>query len=79
MLSTTQLYTVKVYDTSSDRKTAENFIQIIQEVIKHLRDDWKVFVIAITTDASGEAKKAQRLCLKADPALITPDCWGHQV
>ncbi len=49
------------------------------EVIRILEHDWKVKVIAFTTDASGEARKARRLLRKKMPRLVTPDCWAHQV
>jgi len=73
------VHTFKVFDTSSECKTAENLVWEIREVQAILRDDWKVILVAITSDAAGEAKKARRLCSAADPSLITPDCWAHQV
>ena len=69
---------MKVLDTSSEEKTADHLYVAILDVRKVLRNEWKVDVIAITSDAAGEAKKARRLCIEADPSLITPDCWAHQ-
>jgi hypothetical protein len=41
--------------------------------------DWKVKVIALTTDCSGESKKTRRVAVEQDPTLVGPDCYGHQV
>ncbi|KAF8164061.1 ribonuclease H-like domain-containing protein [Pholiota molesta] len=73
-----EVHTVKVFDTSSERKTAEALFGEIQQVRDLLRDEWKVTVVAMTSDAAGESKKARRLLVEADPSLIAPDCWAHQ-
>ncbi|KAF9528609.1 hypothetical protein CPB83DRAFT_766516 [Crepidotus variabilis] len=74
-----KLHTVKVMDTSADRKTAEEVLRLINLVWNTLRTEWGVILVAITTDASGETKKARRLAIEANPSLIAPDCWAHQV
>lgn len=33
----------------------------------------------MTSNAAGESKKAWRLLVEADPSLVAPDCWAHQV
>ena len=44
-----------------------------------LEQEWLVTVIALTSDASGESRKARNLLIKAFPALVAPDCYAHQV
>lgn len=74
-----KVHTVRVFDTSAERKTAENLLGEIQQVITLLCDEWKVTVVAITSDAAREAKKACCLLLQSEPSLIVPDYWAHQV
>ncbi|KAF4622376.1 hypothetical protein D9613_009287 [Agrocybe pediades] len=74
-----QLYTVRVNDTTIERKTAENLLVQMEDVILHLESDWRAKVIAFTTDASGESKKARSLLQKKCPRLVTPDCYAHQI
>ena len=74
-----KLYTVEVRDTTTERKTAENMLQMMREVIKTLKDEWQVDPIAFTTDASGESRKARRLLQMEDPRFVVPDCYAHQV
>ena len=50
---------MKVHDASSERKTAEELIPLLEEVIRIVRDEWGAIVIAIVTDASGECRKAR--------------------
>jgi hypothetical protein len=61
------------------RKTAKLFLEQIEEVIKMLEVDWEVKVIAFTSDASGEARKARSLLRAKRPEIITLDCYCHQV
>jgi hypothetical protein len=49
------------------------------EVIEHLRSEWGVTVVAFTTDASGESRKARKMLLAQFPHLVCPDCFAHQV
>lgn len=74
-----KVYTVRVHDASSERKTAEHLLQLMLEVIESIRKEWGVEPIAFTTDASGESRKARRLLLRLMPHLIVPDCYAHQV
>ena len=73
------MHTVKVFDTSNERKTAENLLKEMIEVMQILGIKWKVEVVAMCSDAAGESKKARSLLLAKFPALIGPDCWAHQV
>jgi hypothetical protein len=74
-----KFYTVRVRDASLERKTADNLLKLMLEVIETLKRDWGVVPIAFTTDASGESRKAQHLLQQQMPQLITPDCYAHQV
>ncbi|THU78266.1 hypothetical protein K435DRAFT_824147 [Dendrothele bispora CBS 962.96] len=74
-----KIRTVRVHDASGERKTAENLLKLMREVIQELEKNWHVNVVAFTTDASGEARKARKLLLRERPDLITPDCFAHQV
>lgn len=47
--------------------------------MKELREDWAVIIIAIVTDASGEARKARQLLGEKYPWLVVLDCYAHQV
>ncbi|KAF9037773.1 ribonuclease H-like domain-containing protein [Panaeolus papilionaceus] len=75
----TKVYTVKVYDTTIERKTAENLLVQMREVLKTLERDWEVKATAFTSDASGESRKARRLLREERPDLVTPDCYAHQI
>lgn len=68
-----------VKDTTTERKTAEHLLSQMLEVLQLLRTEWGVTVIAFTTDASGESRKARRLLQAQQPSLVTPDCYAHQV
>ncbi len=41
--------------------------------------NWDVTVVAVTSDASGESRKAQRLTAAQHHELVVPDCYAHQV
>lgn len=51
----------------------------MMEVIEELRSKWNVIVVAFTTDASGESRKARKMLLTRFPHLVCPDCFAHQV
>lgn len=72
------MFCVKVIDTSAERKTAENLLHYAEEIIALLHS-YNAVVVAWTTDASGESRKARQLCQLKSVAMIVPDCWAHQV
>ena len=49
------------------------------EVLERLRSEWKVTVVAFTTDTSGESRKVRKLLLTRFPHLVCPNCFAHQV
>ncbi|KAH9028010.1 hypothetical protein EDB84DRAFT_1588968 [Lactarius hengduanensis] len=59
--------------------TANNLFDLMLEVLGRLQSEWKVTVVAFTTDASGESRKARKLLLARFPHLVCPDCFAHQV
>ncbi|KAH9015497.1 hypothetical protein EDB84DRAFT_1567670 [Lactarius hengduanensis] len=61
------------------KKTADNLFDLMLEVLGRLQSEWKVTVVAFTTDASGESRKARKLLLARFPHLVCPDCFAHQV
>lgn len=74
-----QVHTLKVYDESSERKTAANLLKLMLEVKKIAEEEWGVIVVAFTTDASGESRSARKQLVALFHHLIGPDCYGHQV
>ncbi|KAG6913948.1 hypothetical protein DXG01_003329 [Tephrocybe rancida] len=58
-----KLHTVKVHDASSERKTTDNLLRELDDVVKVIEDEWGAVVIAVVTDASGESRKAQKINL----------------
>ena len=70
---------MRVYDTSSERKTAERLLCMTLEVKALLEADWQVEVITLTSDASGKSRKGRMDLVKAVPSLVGPDCYSHQV
>lgn len=70
---------MKVHDASAERKTAEELLVLLEEVIKIVQDEWGAIVVAIVTDASGECRKARRILRLKYPNIVVLDCYGHQV
>ncbi|KAF8478229.1 ribonuclease H-like domain-containing protein [Russula emetica] len=73
-----ELYTIRVHDASDESKSTENLLALVRDVKAMVEKDWKVKVIALTTDCSGESKKTRRVAVEQDPTLVGPDCYGHQ-
>jgi hypothetical protein len=51
----------------------------MKEVLDILEKDWRVRVIAFTSDASGESRRARLDLQTTSPNLVVPDCYAHQV
>ncbi|KXN91867.1 hypothetical protein AN958_11547 [Leucoagaricus sp. SymC.cos] len=73
-----QLYTIKVHDALLERKTAENLLCVIKDVINTIEVEWEGRVTALVTDASGECRKAKIDLVKDWPSIIALDCFTHQ-
>ncbi|KAI9069378.1 hypothetical protein FKP32DRAFT_1692719 [Trametes sanguinea] len=74
-----EVHAVRVIDTSSERKTADKFLKHIEDVLNETSKEWKVKIIAFTSDASGESRAARIRLLSRYPYLIILDCYAHQV
>ena len=68
-----------MHDASAERKTAENLVKLLEEVMTSVQTEWGAIVIAIVTDASGESRKARRILGQKYPWLVVLDCYAHQV
>lgn len=73
------LHNVRVFDASDERKTAENLLAMMITVIDDLEYSWGIKVVAFTSDASGESRKARKMLQRLRPWMVTPDCYAHQV
>jgi len=73
------VHSVKVNDTTTKRKTAENLLEDLEEVYKELCEIWATIVVGLVTDAAGDARKARRLFALKHPSVIVIDCYAHQV
>jgi len=51
----------------------------LEEVVAKLENTWGMTVVAIVTDASGEAQKACQLFAHKYPHIVVLDCYVHQV
>jgi hypothetical protein len=74
-----QNHVVRVHDASGERKTAENLYRELEKVIAELEGEWKIIVVAVCSDAGGEALKGRKITVRKRPDLVGPDCFGHQV
>ena len=70
---------VRVHDASGEQKTAENLYCELEKVIDELEDEWKIVIVAISSDAGGEALKGHKMAVRVRPHLVGPDCFAHQV
>jgi hypothetical protein len=70
---------VKVENTTTERKTAENLLELIDVVKSELESDWGVEFVALVTDGSGEAVKARKLFHQKYPHILVLHCFAHQV
>jgi hypothetical protein len=55
-----------------------NLFHELEEVINNLEETWNIIIIAVTSDAGGEALKAHKMAQRKYPHLVVPDCYGHQ-
>ena len=74
-----QVHITNVRDVSSDRKTAENLIELIKNEPVVMENEYHLQVIGICTDASGESHCARLRLLREMPWLLIANCWAHQL
>lgn len=70
---------MKVHDASNERKTTDNLLRVLKDVVGEVQAEWGANVVAIVTDASGESRKARRLYGREEPSMVVLDCYAHQV
>ena len=63
---------------SSSAKTGDKPFEHLKEEIELLENEYIVPVIAVVSDAAGEAAKARRLLREWKPSLVTLPCFSHQ-
>ena len=73
------MHTVRVVDVSAERKTTEHLKELVKDVIKDVQEEWGLEIVAMTSDASGESRAAQKRLVQEFPWLVAPDCYAHQV
>lgn len=74
-----KVYSVRVHDATGEDKTAENLLKEIEQVLTLVTEDLGAIIVALVTDASGEARKARHLFAAKHPSIIVLDCYSHQV
>ncbi|EGO04877.1 hypothetical protein SERLA73DRAFT_149218 [Serpula lacrymans var. lacrymans S7.3] len=74
-----EVHTVKVYDVSSEQKSANNLYTLIKKIQEILKVSWHVILIAFTSDASGDSHKARKILCQDRPEIIVLDCYAHQI
>ena len=47
-----------MHDASSEHKTAENLVVLLEDVMETLQKEWAVDIVVVVTDASEESHKA---------------------
>lgn len=62
-----------------ERKTASNFLSLLERVYHNVEKEWNVVISAVVTDASGETRKARREFVAKYPSVVVLDCYAHQV
>ena len=66
-------------DVSAERRTADHLKEMVKDVIRNVQGEWGLEVVAMTSDASGESRAAQKWLVQEFPWLAAPDCYAHQV
>jgi hypothetical protein len=70
---------VSLEDNSTDRKTSDNLLRMMQEKLLHAQSYYGVKIVGVASDSSGESKKARKDLAALRPDLIVVPCYAHQV
>lgn len=54
-LNPSKIHMLHVHDSSGESKTAEKLLSLLESVIQEAETEWRVRVVAVCTDASGES------------------------
>ncbi|KAL3130247.1 hypothetical protein ABBQ38_008544 [Trebouxia sp. C0009 RCD-2024] len=68
----------KTLSITSSPKTGDNTYELVKQEIETTESVNKVPVIAVVSDAAGEAAKARRLLILWRPDILTLDSYSHQ-
>ena len=74
-----QLHLTHVYDTSAERKTAENLLGLMLKEKAYIESELGQRLIGWVSDASGESRAARKQLQNRFPQLLVVDCYAHQV
>ncbi|KAH6873589.1 hypothetical protein BKA70DRAFT_1379130 [Coprinopsis sp. MPI-PUGE-AT-0042] len=74
-----KVYTVDVVDSTIERRTAEQFLGLLEAAYEKASKEMLVKVIGVVTNASGESAKARHDFARKHPEIIVLDCYAHQV
>lgn len=72
------MHTLKTLNITSSPKTGNKTHELVKQEIMNIESVNKVPVIAVVSDAAGEAAKARRLLILWRPDILTLDCYSHQ-
>jgi hypothetical protein len=73
-----QVYTLKTINITANPKPGDNTYEHVRQEIETIESVHQVSVIAVVSDAAGEAAKARRLLILWRPDILTLDCFSHQ-
>ncbi|KZT19628.1 hypothetical protein NEOLEDRAFT_1151838 [Neolentinus lepideus HHB14362 ss-1] len=73
------LHFIRVHDISSERKSAENLLKLVEDDIDNCKKDLGVEIVGWCTDSGGDCNKMRKLLTKKRPHILTPACWSHQM
>ncbi|KAL3138942.1 hypothetical protein ABBQ32_005755 [Trebouxia sp. C0010 RCD-2024] len=73
-----QIYTLKTLNITSSPKTGDKTYELVKQEIINIESVNKVPVIAVVSDAAGEAAKARCPLILWRPDILTLDCYSHQ-
>lgn len=68
-----------MHNVSSEQKNAEHLKSLILSEFENLEKEYRLQIIGLCTDASGESQAARLHILAEMPWLLVADCWAHQV
>ncbi|EIN04484.1 hypothetical protein PUNSTDRAFT_17540, partial [Punctularia strigosozonata HHB-11173 SS5] len=73
-----EIFTISVHDISGERKFAINLLPLIEQAYEDAQNIYGVNVVAIVSDAGGDARAAPQMFGRKHPRLVIPDCYAHQ-
>ena len=68
-----------MHDTSAERKTAENLLQLMIQEKDYIETELDLKLIGWVSDAGGDSRAVRTWFLGMFPWLLVVDCFAHQV